>query len=95
MHIAHHQVIDTSVLFQRKNGSKFKLKSLAEKILKRRIQDGEHDSAEDCLAALHLLRCRIENDHTVRKREYDLLKELANAKKTAAIIDYAIDYDMK
>jgi RNA exonuclease 1 len=45
MHIAHHQVIDTSVLFQRKNGTKFKLKSLAEKILKRKIQNGEHDSA--------------------------------------------------
>lgn len=34
MKLIHKKVIDSSVLFMRKNGTKFKLKSLADKILK-------------------------------------------------------------
>jgi hypothetical protein len=34
MQFYHKKVVDTSVLFKRKNGSKMKLKNLADKILK-------------------------------------------------------------
>jgi DNA polymerase III epsilon subunit-like protein len=66
MKFIHNKVIDTSVLFKRKNGTKMKLKFLADKILKvrlilikRKIQHGTHDSKEDCLATLHLLQLKI------------------------------------
>ena len=44
------------------------------------------------MATLHLIRAKIEHNETVRKKEYGLLKELADVKKTVAVIDYAIDY---
>lgn len=61
MKFVHPKVIDSSVLFSTKSGIKFKLKSLADKILKRKIQVGSHDSKEDCLATLHIIRAKIEN----------------------------------
>ena len=44
MKVIHERVIDTSVLFMRRNGSKIKLKTLANQILKRNIQVGSHCS---------------------------------------------------
>ncbi|CAN9510580.1 unnamed protein product [Ophioblennius macclurei] len=55
--IIHPHVIDTSLLYKREFGQKFKLKVLAETVLKREIQTEEregHDPAEDALAALEL-----------------------------------------
>lgn len=67
MKFYHSKVIDTSVLFRRKNGSKMKLKNLADKILnvknnlnnQRKIQSLTHDSKEDCLATLHLVQIKL------------------------------------
>jgi len=66
MKMVHDKVIDSAILFSTKSGSKFKLKSLADKILKvililkqRKIQVGEHCSKEDCLATLHVIRAKI------------------------------------
>ncbi|XP_048870529.1 RNA exonuclease 5-like isoform X2 [Brienomyrus brachyistius] len=55
--LIHQHVIDTSVLYHRKFGQKFKLKFLAEAVLNRQIQqEGRqgHDPTEDALAALDL-----------------------------------------
>uniref|UniRef100_A0A3Q3WQX0 Exonuclease domain-containing protein n=1 Tax=Mola mola TaxID=94237 RepID=A0A3Q3WQX0_MOLML len=55
--LIHPHVIDTSLLYQRDFGQKFKLKVLAETVLKRQIQTEEqkgHNPAEDALAALDL-----------------------------------------
>ncbi|CAJ1054008.1 RNA exonuclease 5-like [Xyrichtys novacula] len=53
----HRHVIDTALLFRREFGQKFKLKVLAETVLKRQIQTEEkrgHNPVEDALAALEL-----------------------------------------
>ncbi|KAA0721649.1 RNA exonuclease 5 [Triplophysa tibetana] len=57
LHLIHHHVIDTSLLYRKEFGQRFKLKHLAEVILKREIQSEDrtgHDPCEDALAALHL-----------------------------------------
>ncbi|KAI7810356.1 RNA exonuclease 5-like [Triplophysa rosa] len=57
LHLIHRHVIDTSLLYRKEFGQRFKLKHLAEVILKREIQSEErtgHDPCEDALAALHL-----------------------------------------
>ena len=59
MNIFYDRVIDTSVLFARKNGSKMKLKTIALQLLNRIIQAGSHCSEEDCRATLDILRYRI------------------------------------
>jgi hypothetical protein len=53
---------------------------------------GEHDSKEDCLATLHLVRAKIENDEEIKKKDFIVLREIEEAKKSVAIVDYAIDY---
>jgi hypothetical protein len=53
---------------------------------------GEHCSEEDCLATLHIIRAKIENDEAIRKKEYKVLREIEQSKKSVAVIDYAIDY---
>ncbi|KAK2909566.1 hypothetical protein Q8A67_005403 [Cirrhinus molitorella] len=57
LHMIHPHVIDTSLLYRQHFGCRFKLKRLAEVILKREIQSEVrtgHDPCEDALAALHL-----------------------------------------
>ncbi|XP_062398366.1 RNA exonuclease 5-like [Sardina pilchardus] len=57
LEMIHPNVIDTSLLYRREHGARFKLKVLAEVILKREIQSEErkgHDPSEDALAALEL-----------------------------------------
>ncbi|XP_050972156.1 RNA exonuclease 5-like isoform X4 [Labeo rohita] len=57
LHMIHPHVIDTSVLYRQDSGRRFKLKHLAQVILKREIQSEVrtgHDPCEDALAALHL-----------------------------------------
>ncbi|XP_045903251.1 RNA exonuclease 5-like isoform X2 [Micropterus dolomieu] len=55
--LVHRHVIDTSLLYRREFGQRFKLKVLAETVLKRQIQTEEkkgHDPIEDAVAALEL-----------------------------------------
>uniref|UniRef100_A0A3Q2TA70 RNA exonuclease 5 n=2 Tax=Fundulus heteroclitus TaxID=8078 RepID=A0A3Q2TA70_FUNHE len=61
--LIHQHVIDTSLLYRREFGQKFKLKVLAEAVLKRRIQTDErrgHHPTEDAAAALELAQYFIE-----------------------------------
>ncbi|XP_078132002.1 RNA exonuclease 5 [Sander vitreus] len=55
--LIHQHVIDTSLLYRKEFGQRFKLKVLAETVLKRQIQTEEkkgHNPIEDALAALEL-----------------------------------------
>lgn len=55
--LIHQHVIDTSLLYRREFGQRFKLKVLAETVLKRQIQTEEkrgHNPIEDAVAALEL-----------------------------------------
>ncbi|KAM9363753.1 RNA exonuclease 5 [Symphorus nematophorus] len=55
--LIHQHVIDTSLLYRKEFGQKFKLKVLAETLLKRQIQTEErtgHNPTEDAVAALEL-----------------------------------------
>uniref|UniRef100_A0A3Q1HDG2 RRM domain-containing protein n=1 Tax=Anabas testudineus TaxID=64144 RepID=A0A3Q1HDG2_ANATE len=55
--LIHQHVIDTSLLYRREYGQRFKLKALAETVLKRQIQTEEkngHNPIEDAVAALEL-----------------------------------------
>ncbi|XP_062290808.1 RNA exonuclease 5-like [Scomber scombrus] len=55
--LIHKNVIDTSLLYRKEFGQKFKLKVLAETVLKREIQTDDkkgHNPVEDALAALEL-----------------------------------------
>ncbi|KAK2817339.1 hypothetical protein Q5P01_025530 [Channa striata] len=55
--LIHQHVIDTSLLYRRDYGQRFKLKVLAETVLKRQIQTEEkkgHNPIEDAVAALEL-----------------------------------------
>ncbi|XP_061587206.1 RNA exonuclease 5-like isoform X2 [Cololabis saira] len=55
--LIHKHVIDTTLLYRRELGQKFKLKVLAETVLKRQIQSEEnrgHNPTEDAVAALNL-----------------------------------------
>lgn len=81
MKFMHDKVIDTSVLYARKNGSKMKLKTLAFNILRvfnlfiqRQIQVGSHCSSEDCKATLDLMRVKIEqNQQSSETKTYHML----------------------
>ena len=62
--LAHPHVIDTSVIYQHSRGppAKPSLKWLAQKWLKRKIQDNSitgHDSAEDATACIDLLKLKL------------------------------------
>ncbi|KAI4893587.1 hypothetical protein NFI96_003278 [Prochilodus magdalenae] len=57
LHLIHPHVIDTSLLYRKEFGQRFKLKHLAQIILKREIQSEDrrgHDPCEDAHAALEL-----------------------------------------
>ncbi|XP_076584738.1 RNA exonuclease 5 [Chaetodon auriga] len=62
--LIHQHVIDTSLLYRREFGQRFKLKVLAETVLKRQIQTEEkkgHNPTEDAVAALELAQYFIKN----------------------------------
>ncbi|XP_073399131.1 RNA exonuclease 5 isoform X2 [Dendrobates tinctorius] len=64
LQMIHPHVIDTSLLFARCQGRRFRLKFLAKVILKREIQCGDavgHDPSEDAAAALNLAQYFIQN----------------------------------
>ncbi|XP_066432394.1 RNA exonuclease 5 isoform X1 [Eleutherodactylus coqui] len=64
LQMIHPNVIDTSLLFARDFGKKYKLKFLAQEILKREIQREDavgHNPIEDALAALNLAQYFIEH----------------------------------
>ncbi|KAJ8364085.1 hypothetical protein SKAU_G00129160 [Synaphobranchus kaupii] len=57
LNVIHPHVIDTSLLYRRESGQRFKLKFLAEVVLNRKIQcegNNGHNPTEDALAALEL-----------------------------------------
>jgi len=70
----HGTVVDTSVVFPHKMGPPFKrgLKVLTQEYIRRIIQcdDGGHDSKEDALACLDLMKMKVTND--VRKGQSKL-----------------------
>ncbi|KAG5360457.1 RNA exonuclease 3 [Yarrowia sp. B02] len=60
MRLIHDRIIDTSILYPDFNPKyKTALKTLALKYLKRTIQTGEHDSMEDALAALDVVKYHL------------------------------------
>lgn len=60
MRLIHDRIIDTSIIYPDFNPRyKTALKTLALKYLKRTIQTGEHDSMEDALAALDVVKCHL------------------------------------
>ena len=65
--LIHHKVVDTSVVFPHKFGPPLKraLRNLAVEHLKRIIQDDVdgHDSAEDAIAALDLMKLKVKQDY--------------------------------
>ncbi|NWY60398.1 REXO5 exonuclease, partial [Chionis minor] len=67
LEMIHPSVIDTSLLFARNGGRRFKLKFLAKAVLGKEIQSEEklgHDPAEDARAALELAQFFIEQGPT-------------------------------
>lgn len=77
LHLIHPHVIDTSLLYRMDFGRRFKLKHLAQVILKREIQSAVcvgHDPCEDALAALHLAQFFIRKGPREVVQEY--LQEL-------------------
>lgn len=62
MRLVHDRIVDTSILYPDFNPKyKTALKTLALKYLKRTIQTGEHDSMEDALAALDVVKCHLKS----------------------------------
>ena len=74
LQLLHKTVVDTSVTFPHKMGPPYKraLRALAAEHLKRLIQNevGGHDSCEDALACMDLMKMKVKED--VRK-----LKQMA------------------
>lgn len=61
--MVHAHVLDTAVMYPHPRGPPYKpaLKVLAQRYLKRTIQDGEHDSAIDAKAAMDLALLKIKH----------------------------------
>jgi len=61
LHLVHRKVVDTSLVFPHKDGlpKKNKLRFLAGLHLKRLIQQSTHDSKEDALASLDLMKVKV------------------------------------
>ncbi|CEP63232.1 RNA exonuclease LALA0_S07e05468g [Lachancea lanzarotensis] len=59
LRLIHRKVIDTAILYPR---GKFKssLKDLAFEVVSQRIQTGEHDSSEDAIATMNVLKAKLE-----------------------------------
>ncbi|KAH3901946.1 related to RNA exonuclease 3 [Saccharomycodes ludwigii] len=59
MRIVHRRIIDTAILYSSNNKFKISLKELAFQHLSRRIQTGEHDSSEDAIATMDIIKKKI------------------------------------
>lgn len=59
LRIVHHRIVDTAILFPRVRTRTHSLKELAWIFLSRTIQSGEHDSMEDSLAAMDIVKADI------------------------------------
>lgn len=95
----HSRIIDTSVLFQQRRLFKPSLKMLASKFLSREIQTGSdgHDSKEDALACLDLLKLKIQKGPSFGRfisPHINIAKKLAemDPPQTTAIIDYGVPH---
>ncbi|XP_063738927.1 RNA exonuclease 5-like isoform X2 [Eleginops maclovinus] len=83
--LIHPHVIDTSLLYRREFGQRFKLKVLAESVLNRQIQTEEkkgHNPIEDALAALELAQyfikkgpCQVVELHMEELWGYKIVEE--------------------
>uniref|UniRef100_A0A671SWC5 RRM domain-containing protein n=1 Tax=Sinocyclocheilus anshuiensis TaxID=1608454 RepID=A0A671SWC5_9TELE len=76
LYLVHPHVIDTSLLYRQEFGRRFKLKHLAQVVLKREIQSEVrigHDPGEDALAALHLAQYFIRKGPRERLRQMCVL----------------------
>lgn len=65
MRLIHHSIVDTAVLYPKHKATptfRFSLKQLCFQYLGRNIQSGEHDSAEDSLAAIDVCKYFIKKD---------------------------------
>ncbi|XP_043113469.1 RNA exonuclease 5-like isoform X2 [Puntigrus tetrazona] len=72
LQLVHPHVVDTSLLYRQEFGRRFKLKHLAQVILKQEIQSEVrkgHDPCEDALAALHLAQ------YFIRKGPREVLED--------------------
>ncbi|SCV04464.1 LAMI_0H16336g1_1 [Lachancea mirantina] len=58
MRILHRKIIDTAILYPR-GRFKSSLKNLAFEIISRRIQVGEHDSSEDAIATMDVIKAKL------------------------------------
>ncbi|XP_040043036.2 RNA exonuclease 5 isoform X1 [Gasterosteus aculeatus] len=91
--LIHRHVMDTSLLYRRDFGQKFKLKVLAEVVLQRQIQTGDqtgHNPIEDAVAALELAQYFIKmgpSQVVERHREelwgYAIVDEVADCEPEA------------
>ena len=63
LRMVHRNVLDTAVLFPHPQGPPWKsaLKILAQRYLRKHIQDGSHDSVDDARAAMDLVLLKIKN----------------------------------
>lgn len=59
LRLIHLNVVDTALLYRSGGRYKPSLKSLSQSYLKRHIQGGEHDSAEDAIASLDLVKAKV------------------------------------
>lgn len=63
LRIIHHRVVDTALMYPKFNPVfRLSLKTLAFRYLSRAIQDGEHDSSEDAIAAMDVVLKNIDTD---------------------------------
>lgn len=67
LRLIHTRIADTSILYPRLNPQrKESLKVLAQMYLNRKIQTGEHDSAEDAIASIDIVRAKIKQSINFR-----------------------------
>ncbi|CAK9436230.1 uncharacterized protein LODBEIA_P07880 [Lodderomyces beijingensis] len=70
MRLIHKKIIDTSVLYPRHEATptfRWRLKDLAFKYLSKNIQMGEHDSAEDSVAAIEIVKFHLNKAHPIKE----------------------------
>lgn len=68
MRIIHRRIIDTAILYS-KGKYKISLKNLAFEFLSRKIQTGEHDSSEDAIASMDVVK--VKNGIPLDQKEWD------------------------
>jgi RNA exonuclease 1 len=93
--MAHPHVIDTSVIYQHSRGPPYKpsLKWLAQKWLKRKIQEGAagHDSAEDAKTCIDLVKLKVQKGKDFGLFNVDTESLFARLKRRgidSAVIEY-------